>query len=143
MKLYIESKIKPTKINKTIVKLLLKQYPLLKTVEFFKTKITSTNDTIYILDFDDIDLIDIDNQTSYFKIGNTEYKGLTISKINNEYHINSDHWKTEELKKKREIIALDNKTFNTEIDNAVDRTKEIIDKLEYRIKKLRKIDWKV
>ena len=150
MKVYAESKIKPTKINATTVKMLKKQYPILDTIGFFSTKTTSTNDTIYVIDLGKVELV----KGEYFytvKIGSSILDGLKVYILstaanilyNTVYKITSDHWKTPELKEKRTIVALDDKDFNIQIDAAVNTTKGVIDKLEYRIKKLKKIDWKV
>lgn len=149
MKLYAESKIKPTKINKTIVKLLSKQYPQLVEAEFFKYKETSTDDKIYVLDFNNIELSLI-GSTSVFslKYNGEVIEGLTLQDCGIQdgvrvYKIISDHWKNESLKQKRTIVVLNDDDFNDQIDKAVDSTKALIDKLEYRVKRLKKIDWKV
>lgn len=149
MKLYAESKIKPTKINKTIVKLLSKQYPQLVECGFFEYKRTSTDDLIYILNFEKIELI-LTDKIDTFKLS---YNGIVIDGLElkqekfltdyNLYKLISNHWKTNELKEKRTIVALNSQVFNIQIDNAVESTEELIDKLEFRIKRLKKIDWKV
>jgi hypothetical protein len=149
MKLYAESKIKPTKINKTIVKLLSKQYPQLVESNFFEYKQTNTNDLIYILNFENLDLV-VTQKPNVFQLS---YNGNIIDGLEliekpflndyNVFELTSNHWKTDELKAKRTIVALNSYVFNIQIDNAVESTEELIDKLEFRIKRLKKIDWKV